>query len=160
NEPGGGFPDEPSLTEVDQWQSAIAKVLREELGKLNRPRLLSGQNAFAYKPDFYQSFDASFAESMLDIVNIHPLPDLKLGGRTYGLGEFMAKQLCLSEFRDFFLATTKFPKPVVSDEDNAASLYLDDGGWTIERKRAWMAVMCGSHYDFIDFSIQIHLESG
>src|SRR5262249_3642871 len=41
-----------------------------------------------------------------------------------------------------------------------ASLYLDDEGWTIERKRAWMAVMCGSHYDFIDFSIQIHLESG
>src|SRR5262249_28095293 len=100
NEPGGGFPDEPSLADVDQWQTAIAKVLREELGKLNRPRLLSGQNAFAYKPDFYQSFDASFAESMLDIVNIHPLPDLKLGGRTYGLGEFMAKQLCLSEFRD------------------------------------------------------------
>jgi hypothetical protein len=160
NEPGGGFAGEPTPAEVDQWQTAVAKVLRTEMKTLSRPHLLSGQNAFTYKPEFSQSFDASFSDPMLDIVNVHPLPDLLLGGRKYGLGNFMSKELCLGEFRDFFLAASKERKPAVSDEDNAASLYLDDAGWTIERKRAWMAATCGSHYDFIDFSIQVHLESG
>jgi hypothetical protein len=72
----------------------------------------------------------------------------------------MSNELQLAQFREFFLAATQQSKPTVSDEDNAASLYLDDTGWTIDRKRAWMAVMCGSHYDFIDFSIQAHLEGG
>ena len=63
----------------------------------------------------------------------------------------MSKELHLEQFRDFFLAAYSEPKPVISDEDNAASMYVDDTGWTIQRKRAWMAVMCGAHYDFIDF---------
>ena len=160
NEPGGGFPDEPSPAEVDAWQLAIANELRKEMRASKHPHLLSGQNAFTYKPEFSQAFDASYGEKMLDIVNVHPLPSLVLGGRKYGLGNFMSKELCLEEFRDFFLAASKGTKPTVSDEDNASSLYLDDVGWTIERKRAWMAVMCGAHYDFIDFSIQVHLETG
>jgi hypothetical protein len=66
----------------------------------------------------------------------------------------------LAEFRNFFLMASKESKPTVSDEDNDASMYVDDIGWTIHRKRAWMAVLCGAHYDFIDFSIQAHLEGG
>jgi hypothetical protein len=160
NEPGGAFPNLPSLADVDDWQQAIAKVLREEMSRLGRPHLISGQNAFAYQPDFYQGFDASYAGSMLDIVNVHPLPHLKFKGRQYELGNFMSKELQLAEFREFFLATNKEAKPTVSDEDNDASMYVDDIGWTIHRKRAWMSVMCGAHYDFIDFSIQAHLEGG
>jgi len=160
NEPGGGFAAMPSPAEVDAWQAAIATTLREEMKKLNRHHLLSGQYAFTYEPDFFQGFDSAYSGQMLDIVNIHPLPHLDLKGRKYELGNFMSKELQLREFRDFFVAACKEAKPTVSDEDNAASIYLDDAGWTIERKRAWMAVMCGSHYDFIDFSIQAHLEAG
>jgi hypothetical protein len=160
NEPGGGFEGEPSLAEVDAWQNAIARVLRDELAALRRPHLISGQNAFSYQPEFSQSFDASYSETMFDIVNVHPLPHLLFKGRRYELGNFMSKELQLADFRDFFLAITKEAKPSVSDEDNAASLYMDDTGWTIHRKRAWMAVMCGAHYNYIDFSIQSHLETG
>jgi hypothetical protein len=160
NEPGGGFPGEPTLAEVDAWQDAIANVLREEMKNLNCPHLLAGQNAFSYKPEFSQAFDASYSGTMLDIVNVHPLPNLILKGRKYELGNFMSNELHLAEFRDFFLMASKEPKLSISDEDNAASLYLDDTGWTIDRKRAWMAVMCAAHYNFIDFSIQAHVEAG
>jgi hypothetical protein len=160
NEPGGGFPSEPTLAEVDAWQEAIANVLREEMRSLNCPHLLAGQNAFSYKPEFSQAFDASYSGTMLDIVNVHPLPNLILKDRKYQLGNFMSKELQLAEFRDFFLMASKEPKPTISDEDNAASLYLDNTGWTIDRKRAWMAVMCAAHYNFIDFSIQAHVEAG
>jgi hypothetical protein len=160
NEPGGGFPSEPTLSEVDAWQEAIANVLREEMRRLNFPHLLAGQNAFRYKPEFSQAFDASYSGTTLDIVNVHPLPNLILKGRKYQLGNFMSKQLQLAEFRDFFLMASKQPKPSISDEDNAASLYLDNTGWTIDRKRAWMAVMCAAHYNFIDFSIQAYMEAG
>ena len=160
NEPGGGFPNEPTLAEVDEWQGAIANVLREEMKTLKRPHLISGQNAFSYQPEFFQSFDASYSGTMMDIVNVHPLPGLLLKGRSYDLGNFMSKELHLAQFRDFFLEVAKEAKPSISDEDNAASLYLDDTGWMIDRKRAWIAVMCGAHYDFIDFSIQANLEEG
>jgi hypothetical protein len=160
NEPGGAFPSLPSVAEVDDWQQAIAKVLREEMSRLGSPHLVSGQNAFAYQPEFSQAFDASYAGTMLDVVNVHPLPHLMFKGRQHELGNFMSKELQLAEFREFFLATSKESKPTVSDEDNDASMYVDDIGWTIHRKRAWMSVMCGAHYDFIDFSIQAHLEGG
>ena len=160
NEPGGGFPNEPTLAEVDAWQDAIANVLREEMKSLKCTRLLAGQNAFSYKPAFSQAFDESYSGTMLDLVNVHPLPNLLFKGRKYGLGNFMSKELQLGEFRDFFSAVSKEPKPSISDEDNAASLYLDDTGWTIDRKRAWMAVMCAAHYNFIDFSVQVNVETG
>ena len=114
-----------------------------------------------YAPRFYQGFDESFSGQMLDAVNIHPLPNLGFHGRTYQLGNFMSKELFqLAEFRDFFLATYGERKPTISDEDNDASMYRDVTGWTIHRKRAWMAVMCGAHYDYIDFSIQVGGEAG
>jgi len=160
NEPGGAFPNHVTPAEVDSWQQKIAGTIREELQKLNRRHLVFGQNAFSYAPRFYQGFDESFSGTMLDAVNIHPLPNLGFHGRTYQLGNFMSKELQLAEFRDFFLATYGERKPNISDEDNDASMYRDVTGWTIHRKRAWMAVMCGGHYDYIDFSIQAGLEAG
>ena len=160
NEPGGAFPNHVTPAEVDAWQEKIATAIRDELRKLNRRHLVVGQNAFSYAPRFYQGFDESFSGSMLDAVNIQPLPNLGFHGRTYQLGNFMSKELQLAEFRDFFLATYGERKPTISDEDNDASMYRDVTGWTIHRKRAWMAVMCGGHYDYIDFSIQSGLEAG
>jgi hypothetical protein len=160
NEPGGGRQGHATADEVDAWQAKMAGVIRDELRQLHRRHLVFGQRAFSYTPHFDQKFDAAFADSMLDAVNVHPLPNLVYQGRTYQLGNFMAEELQLAEFRDFFLATYPERKPTVSDEDNAASLYRDETGWTIHRKRAWMAVLCGSHYDYIDFSIQAGAEAG
>jgi hypothetical protein len=161
NEPGGGVEGHVTPAEVDAWQQKIADVLRQELSSRGRKQhLIFGQNAFTYSPHFGQSFDQSFAGSMLDAVNVHPLPDLTYRNRTYQLGNFMSKELQLEQFRDFFLATTDVQKPCISDEDNCASMYRDEIGWTIHRKRAWMAVACGAHYDYIDFSITVGSETG
>lgn len=160
NEPGGGVLNHVTPEEVDSWQEKIAATIREELRKLNRQHLVFGQNAFSYTPKFSQGFDASFSGAMLDAVNVHPLPNLIYHGHTYQLGNFMSKELQLKDFRDFFLATCSERKPNISDEDNAASMYRDVAGWTIHRKRAWMAVICGGHYDYIDFSIQVGSEAG
>jgi hypothetical protein len=160
NEPGGGVQGHVTPAEVDAWQQEVASILREELSKRSRHHLIVGQGAFTYAPQFGQSFDESFEGSMLDAVNVHPLPNLTYRNRTYQLGNFMSKELQLEEFRDFFLATTYSQKPCISDEDNCASIYRDDAGWTIHRKRAWMAVLCGAHYDYIDFSITVGSETG
>lgn len=160
NEPGGGVANHVTPAEVDAWQQAMADTLRDELRKLNRQHLLMGQRAFSYTPQFHQDFDRAFGGTMLDAVNVHPLPNLTLKGHTYNLGQFMSKELQLRAFRDFFLASYSERKPCISDEDNAASLYLDDVGWTIDRKRAWTAILSGAHYDFIDFSIKAGIESG
>ena len=37
------------------------------------------------------------------------------------------------------------------EEDNVASSYKDYEGWTIDRKRAWVTLLSGAHYDIIDF---------
>lgn len=159
NEPGGGEPSRATSADVDAWQRLMGGLIREELRKLNRSHLIAGQSAFSVHP-FRHELDECFTDSMLDIVNIHPWPILTLKGHTYNLGRFMSKDLQLLQFRDFFLAAYQEPKPCGSDEDNAASLYLDDVGWTIDRKRAWTAIMCGAHYDFIDFSIKAGIEAG
>ncbi|HWA93034.1 MAG TPA: cellulase family glycosylhydrolase [Terracidiphilus sp.] len=160
NEPGGGEPGHVTPADVDAWQQKIAGILRHELSRHNRHHLIFGQNAFRYAPSFQQSFDDSYAGSMLDAVNVHPLPNLVYRNRTYQLGNFMSKELQLEQFRAFFLATSSASKPSISDEDNCASIYRDDDGWTIHRKRAWMAVLCGAHYDYIDFSITVGSEAG
>ena len=160
NEPGGGMPDHTTPAEVDSWQEEIARVVRCELHKLNRNHLVFGSQAFCYTPSFRQPLDSSFSSSWLDAVNVHPLPGMVLRGQTYQLGNFMSKELRLAEFRDFFLAVQRERKPCISDEDNAASLYRDETGWTIHRKRAWTAILSGAHYDYIDFSITVGSEAG
>ena len=160
NEAGGGIAKHATSSEVDAWQETVAHTIREELQKRNRHHLVFGLEAFRYSPRFEQSFDKSFAETILDAVNCHPLPGLSLGGRTYDLGNFMSKELKLGQVRDFCLAAQRTRKPCILDEDNAASLYRDTVGWTIHRKRAWTAVLSGAHYDFIDFSVTVGNEAG
>src|SRR6185436_16946696 len=73
---------------------------------------------------------------------------------------FMSKQLTLRPLRDFGLDTYAEPRPLNQDEDNIASQYKDDEGWTIHRKRAWTVLLTGGHYDYIDFSIINGFETG
>lgn len=160
NEPGGGVVGHATPADVDAWQDEMAKVLRDEMQRLGKPHLLSGQQAFTYGKKNVFALDASFAGKTFDIVNDHPLPDTNFGGHVYDMGDFMSKQLRLDQVAAFCRATFSLPKPAVLDEDNAASMYRDVTGWTIHRKRAWAALMNGCHYDYIDFSITVSNESG
>jgi len=160
NEPGGGTPGHVTPADVDAWQEHIARVVREELRRLNRKHLVAGQEAFTYGTPNRFPLDKSFSTALFDIVNVHPLPETLFGGRNYQLGNFMSKELQLADVADFCRASYSAKKPSVLDEDNTASLYRDPIGWTIHRKRAWTSVMNGSHYDYIDFSITVGSESG
>lgn len=170
NEPGGGFPgvaNAPSPDEVDEWQAALARVIRETERALPNQHLIAGHEAFTYSPwshpaekSFRNGGDKGSPPLVFDIVNIHPLPGITYGGKRYDMGEFMSKQLCLRPFRDFCLDTFQERKPLNLDEDNVASQYKDVDGWTIHRKRAWTALMNGAHYDYIDFSIINYCETG
>jgi hypothetical protein len=160
NEPGGGVPGHSSPADVDAWQEEMARVMRQELQRLGRPHLLSGQQAFTYGEKNLFGLDASFAGKTFDIVNDHPLPDTNFNGHVYDMGNFMSRELRLDQVAGFCKAAFPFPKPTVLDEDNAASMYRDVTGWTIHRKRAWTALMSGCHYDYIDFSITVGNESG
>jgi Family of unknown function (DUF6298) len=161
NEPGGGVEGHASPTDVDNWQREVAAVVRDQESRLGSCHLVFGSQAFNYRAGAaVQDHDTSFADSAFDVVNVHPLPDISLGGRMYKLGQFMGKELTLEALRDFCAATTGLPKPCSLDEDNTASLYQDYDGWTIHRKRAWVAALSGCHYDYIDFSINAAQEDG
>ena len=161
NEPGGGVPGHASPADVDAWQEEMARVMRDELKHLNRPHLLAGQQAFTYgAKNVLLPMDASFAGRTFDIVNDHPLPETQFGGHVYEMGNFMSKELRLDQVAGFCKAAYASPKPAVLDEDNTASMYRDETGWTIHRKRAWAALMNGCHYDYIDFSITVGSEAG
>lgn len=95
-----------------------------------------------------------------DVVNMHPLSNMWHKGKNYDLGMFMRGSLHLRQLRDYCLAVYSEQKPLNFDEDNAAARFMDVKGWTIHRKRAWTTLMCGSHYDVIDFSINKYVETG
>jgi hypothetical protein len=160
NEPGGGIAGHISPRDIDEWQGHMANAVREELQKSNRPHLIAGQQAFTYQPKFRFPLDDTFRGNVFDIVNVHPLPDTELNEHLYQLGNFMSKELMLSEVASFCRAAYNEPRPTVLDEDNTASMYRDPTGWTIHRKRAWTALLNGAHYDYIDFSITVGSESG
>jgi hypothetical protein len=121
--------------------------------------LIVGEEAYTDSP-WQQSSDSSFRGLKFDAVNIHPLPNTTYHGKSYNMGEFMSKQLKLKAVRDFCLATYNEAKPLNFDEDNVASQYKDYEGWTIDRKRAWVTLFSGCHYDLIDFSIINYSETG
>lgn len=162
NEPGGQSDanlDNPSLDEVNAWLDALIRVVRETEADLPNQHLVAGQEAFSYKP-WQQPSDRSFKAMDYDVVNMHPLPNTTYNGQSYNMGDFMSKQLTLRAVRDFGLATYAEPKPLNQDEDNVASQYKDIEAWTIHRKRAWMTLLTGNHYDYIDFSIIPRQEAG
>ncbi len=159
NEPGGGVEGHSPVQAVDEWQAALAEVIQEEMAKLQNHHLIFGTQAFSYTPQFHQMTEDSFVMEFFNGVNVHPLPDT-FYQRSYQMGNFMSKELRLRDLRDYCLATYPRNKPVVMDEDNAASLYRDNEGWIIHRKRAWTVLFSAAHYDYIDFSITAGQESG
>jgi hypothetical protein len=162
NEPGGDAPgraDNPSVDEVNAWLRALIQVVRDTEATLPCHHLIAGQEAFRYVP-WEQPSARTFGDLDYDVVNMHPLPGTTYAGRTYDMGQFMAKQLVLRAVRDYCLAAYAERKPLNLDEDNSASQYKDYDGWTIHRKRAWVTLLSGAHYDYIDFSIINYCETG
>ncbi len=169
NEPAGGessLPDNPTPEEVDAWQTALVELIHElEPGPAQR-HLISGQQCAVWpapgRPDaeIGQPNARAFESLPFDIVNVHPLAMVSLHGKRYDMGLFMSGQLRLEALRDFALDTYDLPKPLDYNEDNAATMFKDEVGWTIHRKRAWTTMLSGAHYDMIDFSIWPHLETG
>jgi len=160
NEPGGGIAGHATPADVDAWQEEMARVMRDEMKRLKRPHLLSGQQAFTYSAKNAFPMDATFAGKTFDIVNEHPLPNTLFDSHVFEMGNFMSKELMLKDVGSFCRAAYARPKPTVMDEDNTASLYRDITGWTIHRKRAWTSLLNGCHYDYIDFSITVGSEAG
>ncbi len=170
NEPGGGVgaADAPEPEEVNEWLESMIRVVREIEATLPNQHLIAGQEAFAYKLkeeefnpiDVHQFSARSFGEMDYDVVNMHPLSNMKYAGKTYNLGRFMHAQMRLREYRDYCLDLYREPKPLNLDEDNCATQYRNRTGWTIHRKRAWTTIFSGAHYNLIDFSILHCLPTG
>lgn len=162
NEPGGNLQGNSSNaqpSEVNRWQMQLLDVIRDAEKDLPYKHLVAGQEAYNDAPA-QQPADSSFQGLTFDIVNIHPLPNVTYRGKNYHMGDFMSKQLKLRALLDYCLATYHEAKPLNFDEDNVASAYKDYEAWTIDRKRAWVTLFSGAHYDIIDFSITIYSETG
>ena len=161
NEPGGAA-EHVTPTEVDAWQETIAATLYAEEAKLPHQHLVAGTNAFQdfLKRPIEHDLSMSFANPIFHVANYHPGVGSTYRGQVHAVGEFMSGELKAAELRGLCLATAAEPKPFVVDEDNSASIYVDDTGWTIHRKRAWTTVLSGGHYDYIDFSIVPGHEAG
>jgi hypothetical protein len=180
NEPQGNFPQQgggsvliderqratantrpnPTHEEIDDWQRAVAKVIRDTESTLPKKHLIAGQPAYLAAPPYEQFVSEGFDGDMLDIVNVHQMHRTSHRGRFHDISMFMSRQLRLGELRDLFVASAHEKKPLNMDEDNAASRFTNHDGWTIHRKRAWTIVLSGGHYDVIDFTIQNGRETG
>ena len=158
NEPVSFKKDEVSVDEINRWQDEIVKIVREEEISMQQKHLIAAEECWLFededKPEtLLCPTDYMFGDMDIDIVNIHPLPQYIYRNNKYDLGLFMSKQLRLNELKRFCLDTYQENKIVNIDEDNIASAFKDYEAWTIHRKRAWVSIFCGAHYDYIDFSI-------
>ncbi|MEO7729350.1 MAG: cellulase family glycosylhydrolase [Kofleriaceae bacterium] len=180
NEPQGNFPQQgggsvliderqratantrpnPTHEEIDEWQREVAKVVRKTEASLPNKHLISGQPAYLAAPPYAQFLSEGFSGDAFDIVNVHQMHRTSYADKYYDISMFMSRQLRLQNLRDLFVATAAEKKPLNMDEDNAASRFTNDEGWTIHRKRAWTTLLSGGHYDVIDFTIQNRLETG
>ena len=167
NEPAGNVQVEnaPPPAEVDDWLNALIALVREEEAKLPNQHLIAGQESNRYPEeagmDMLQVAEKAFRTMDYDVVNTHALSRMQYKDTVYNLGWFMNAELNLATFRDYTLAIYfGESKPLCHDEDNCASQLKNELGWTLHRKRAWTALFCGAHYDYIDFSINNYQECG
>ena len=152
NEPIGNFSQDgarvgPEPSEVDAWQARLIETVRAS----NEDHVIAASPAWSYKPWDHpvQPSDAL----KVDISNVHPLDVMTIGDETFNLGVFMSADSRLDEYKAFCRRVRALGGAINLDEDNNASRFMDERGWTIHRQRAWIALLSGCYYDFIDFSI-------
>jgi Cellulase (glycosyl hydrolase family 5) len=152
NEPIGNFSQDgtrvgPEPSEVDAWQERLVEVVRST----SQDRVIAASPAWSYTPWDHPVRPAHALK--VDISNVHPLDVMTVGEETFNLGVFMSADSRLREYKAFCRRVRALDGAVNLDEDNNASRFMDERGWTIHRQRAWIALVSGCHYDFIDFSV-------
>lgn len=151
NEPFADCGGRATMREVEKWQVAIRNVIREEEAKLPKQHLI-------FQEPIYRGhgcqLDALFDNKEVSAVNLHNAITW-FDEKAYHLGGWMEYDLYLQSIHYLWTCwKQKAFKPLVMDEDNAASGYLNVKAWIVHRKRAWTIIFSGGHYDMIDFSIQ------
>jgi hypothetical protein len=153
NEPFGDHMGHVNATDVEAWQAAIRATIREEEAQLPKRHLIF--QVPTERPRAEGKLDPLFAEPSIDAINIHDYQKLTFRGiALQPLNQFMQRDLHLERIAYMWSICHAGGKPMVFDEDNASTNTLDVEGWTTHRKRAWVTVVSGGHYDMIDFSIQ------
>ena len=154
NEPFGDHPGgHASGAEVEAWHDAIRNVIREEEAKLPKKHLIFQDPVERSRTDGI--LDTPVNEKTVDAIDIHDYHQMSYKKiALLPLGRFMQKDLKLDRINYFWTTCHDAGKPLVFDEDNAATSSLDEEAWIIHRKRAWTTLCSGGHYDMIDFSIQ------
>ncbi len=159
NEPIGNFTEDgtvlgPTPAEVDEWQLQLVDLVRAHAPD----RVIAASPAWSYTPWGHPVEPASALKA--DICNIHPLDVMTVAGEAFNTGVFMSADSRLAEYQAYCRTLRTLHGAVNLDEDNNASRFMDERGWTIHRQRAWIALLSGCHYDFIDFSILPGQERG
>lgn len=153
NEPFGSFPNHTTTAEVDAWQAALRTTIHEVEARLPKRHLIFQVPVESVRSD--GALDPLIAEPDIAAINLHDYQQLTYQGVALApLARFMQRDLRLARINRLWTTCWKAGKPLVFDEDNAATNGLDQQAWTIHRKRAWTTICSGGHYDMIDFSIQ------
>lgn len=158
NEPIGNFRIDgervgPDQAEVDAWQHHLIDIVRRH----DPRRPIAASPAWSYDP--WSHPICSPAELGVDVINLHPLNGMAIDDATWDLGVFMTADSRLEEYASYCRRVHDVGA-VNLDEDNNASRFMDERGWTIHRQRAWIALLSGCHYDYIDFAVRPGIERG
>ena len=153
NEPFGDHPGHASLVDVRAWHDAIRSAIREEESRLPKSHLVF--QVPVERSRFGSELDLLADDETVDAINLHDYQLLSFRNMMFHpLDRFMQRDLRLRAIHLLWTACQGAGKPLVFDEDNAATSTLNEEAWTIHRKRAWTTVCSGGHYDMIDFSMQ------
>jgi len=153
NEPFGNDPGHVSEEEVRAWHDAMRGVIREEESRLPKKHLIFQDPMELTRTD--GELDIVVNEKTIDAIDIHDWHHTSYKGTILPpLARFMQRDLKLERIIYLWTTCHDAAKPLIFDEDNAATNGLDEEAWTIHRKRAWTTLCSGGHYDMIDFSIQ------
>lgn len=153
NEPFGDHPGHAGIDQVIAWHDALRAVIREEEARLPKRHLVFQVPVEAHRMG--SELDGLADNPDVDAINLHDYQWLYYRGQAFHqLGRFMQKDTKLRGIQNLWTACHSAGKPLVFDEDNAATNARDEEAWTLHRKRAWTTVCSGGHYDMIDFSIQ------
>lgn len=153
NEPFGDLPGHASVAEVRAWHDAIRAAIRNDEASLPKQHLIF--QVPIERSRFGSELDPLVDNETIDAINLHDYHHLFCRNMAFHpLSRFMQRDLKLRSVQHLWTACYEVKKPLVFDEDNAATSSRDEQSWIVHRKRAWTTVCSGGHYNMIDFSIQ------
>ena len=153
NEPFGEHAGHVGVDQVRAWHDGLRSVIREEEAALPKQHLVFQVPVERTRGG--SELDLLVDTQDVDAINLHDYQMLYFRQMAFHpLGRFMQRDSKLRGIHHLWSSCYQAGKPIVFDEDNAATSSLDEEAWTVHRKRAWTTVCSGGHYDMIDFSIQ------